>query len=95
MKIWGNIPNISGIYNKQKKVNSIDEVSGVKSKKDVVSISNRAKDYQFAMKHLKDIPDVRMDKVEEYSERIRTGNYDVKGKDIADKIIKSIFDKKV
>lgn len=95
MKIWGNFPNVSGIYNKQKKVNNIGDVAGVKPKKDVVSISNRAKDYQLAMKHLKDIPDVRMDKVEEYSERIRSGNYDVKGKDIADKIINSIFDKKV
>ena len=47
------------------------------------------------MKHLKDIPDTRLDKVEEYSKKISSGNYDVKGRDIADKIIKSIFDKKV
>jgi len=95
MKIWGNVPNISGVYNKHKKVKSVSEVSDVKSKKDVVAISSTAKDYQLAMKHLKDIPDYRADKVEEYTKRIEAGNYDVKGKDIADKIVKSIFDKRV
>ncbi|HHV96041.1 MAG TPA: flagellar biosynthesis anti-sigma factor FlgM [Clostridiaceae bacterium] len=95
MKIWGNIPNISGVYNDHKKVKSVNEVSGTKLKKDVVAISNKAKDYQLALKHLKDIPDYRADKVKEYTKRIESGNYDVKGRDIADKIIKSIFDKRV
>ena len=95
MKIWGNIPGASGIYNKQKKVNMVNGVSGVSFKNDVVSISNKAKDYQLAMKHIKDIPDFRKEKVEEYSKKINSGNYDVRGKDIADKIIRSAFDKKV
>ena len=87
--------NIWLINNKHKKANSASEVADIKSKKDVVAISSTAKDYQVAMKHLKDIPDTRLDKVEEYSKKISSGNYDVKGRDIADKIIKSIFDKKV
>lgn len=95
MKIWGNVPGVTGIYNKQKKVNKTNEINNVASKNDVVSISNRAKDYQLAMKHLKDIPDFRSEKVEEYSEKINSGNYDVNGKDIADKILKSVFDKKI
>ncbi|HOJ10372.1 MAG TPA: flagellar biosynthesis anti-sigma factor FlgM [Clostridiales bacterium] len=93
MKIWGNIPGISGIYGKNK-VNRVNETSGVSSKNDEISISEKARDYQFALKHLKDIPDIRRDRVDELANKIKSGNYNVNGKEIADKIIKSAFDKK-
>ena len=75
MKIWGNIPDVSGIYNKQKKVNKVSEAAGTTIKNDVVSISSKAKDYQLALNHLKDIPDIRCDKVEEYSQKVNSGNH--------------------
>jgi negative regulator of flagellin synthesis FlgM len=94
MKIWGDIPKISGVYDSQKNFGKVDKASGVASKKDVVSISNQAKDFQTALRSLKDLPDVRNEKVNELAERYKSGSYDVSGKNIADKIINSTFDKK-
>ncbi|HHY23556.1 MAG TPA: flagellar biosynthesis anti-sigma factor FlgM [Clostridiaceae bacterium] len=95
MKIWGDIPGITGVYGKNKSVNKIVETTEIKPKKDVISISDKAKDYQLAMKHLKDIPDIRKDKVEEIAKKLHSGNYDINGNEVADKIIKSIFDTKI
>ncbi len=95
MKVWGEIPRILGIYNKQKNVGRINKTSPTASKKDVISISGEGKDYQTALKALKNVPDVRAEKVKELYEKYQSGNYDVKGKDIADKMLQSFIDKKV
>jgi len=95
MKIWGEIPKISEVYGKQNNVNKVGKTSGVSSKKDVVSISNQAKDFQTVMKSIKDVPDVRADIVNELSEKYQSGKYDVSGSEVADKVLKSIIDKKV
>lgn len=95
MKIWGEIPRILGVYDKQKNISKTDKTSGVTSKKDVVSISNQAKDFQTITKALRDVPDIRQDKVNELSEQLNSGTYNVSGKEIADKVLKSIVDKKV
>ncbi len=94
MKIWGEIPKIFGAYEKHKNAGKIDKTSGVASKKDVVSISNQAKDFQTVMKGIKEVPDIRIDKVNELASRYESGNYDVNGSDVADKILKSMFDTK-
>ena len=95
MKIWGDIPRISGIYDKQKNTGRIEKGSGVFSKKDVVSISGQAKDFQTVMKAVRNVPDIRADRVKELAEKFESGNYNVSGRDIAEKIIKSSFDRKV
>jgi negative regulator of flagellin synthesis FlgM len=95
MKIWGEIPKVAGVYNSQKKITEATSVAGTASKKDVVSISGKAKDFQSVLKALKNVPDVRQDKVNELSERFSSGNYNVEGKDAADKILKSFLDLKV
>lgn len=95
MKIWGGITGVSRIYDKQKKIGRVGEIYEATSKKDVLSISNNAKDYQTALKALKSIPDVRKDKVEALAEKYGSGRYNVNGRDVADKIIKSIIDKKI
>ncbi|MDF2523849.1 MAG: Anti-sigma-28 factor FlgM family protein [Clostridiales bacterium] len=95
MKIWGEIPKVSGIYDKNKKLNKVDGIAGIATKKDVISISNQAKDFQTVMKALKDVPDVRQEKVKELTEKFETGVYSASGKDIADKILKSVLDKRV
>lgn len=95
MKIWGEIPKVTGVYNKQKNLNRIENASGIVSKKDAISISNQAKDYQTVMKALKDVPDIRRDKVDELAGKYEKDGYDASGRDVADKIIKSIIDKKV
>lgn len=95
MKIWGNIPKITEIYGKQKNLNKVNKTEGVSRKKDVLSISNEAKDFQTVMKALKDVPDIRQDKVNEIAKKYRSGKYNIDSKDVADKIVKSIIDKKV
>jgi len=94
MRIWGGPSNVPGIYDNKNNIKKVDKTSGVSSKKDVVSISNQAKDFQTVMKALKDVPDIRQDKVNELAQRYDSGSYDVNGKDVADKILKSVIDKK-
>ena len=95
MKIWGNTPKIPGVYDKQKNMARVNKTAGAAGKKDVLSISSKAKDFQTVMKALKDVPDMRKDRVDELSQKYRSGNYQVDGGDVADRIIKSFIDKKV
>ena len=94
MKISGDIYNVAKVYNKQKSVESIGKTSAIIPKKDVVSISSNAKDYQTVSKALKDVPDVRQSKVDEFSDLYQSGGYDVSGKEIVEKIGKNILDQK-
>ena len=95
MKIWEGISRISGIYGKGNKVERINSAKAVSSKKDVLSISSQAKDYQTAISTLKKVPDIRLDKVLEIQEKYEAGQYNVNGKEVAESIIKSIIDRKV
>ena len=95
MKIWGEIPRIPGIYDKQKNIARLEKAGAAASKKDMLSISDQAKDYQTAVKALKDVPDVRQEKVRGITARIEAGQYDVSGRDVADKLVKPLLDKKV
>lgn len=94
MKIWGEIPKIPGVNNKYKNVKSIEKPSAPESKKDIVSISGQARDLQSVQKALKGVPDIRKDKVDALFNAYDAGNYNVSGKDVADRIISSVFDKK-
>jgi negative regulator of flagellin synthesis FlgM len=94
MRIPGDIPKITGIYDKYKNLNRIDNSNAVASKKDVVSISAQAKDFQAIFRALKEIPDIRRGKVNELLEKYEAGNYDIDGNDVAEKVINSVFDKK-
>jgi len=95
MKILGNITRITGVYDAQKNLSRIEKSSGVSSKKDVVSISSEAKDFQTVLKTLKEVPDIRVDKINEVSEKFESGSYNVSGRDVADKIVKSLIDKRI
>lgn len=95
MKIWGEIPKVSGIYSNQKSLGKVDKVDSVSSKKDVVSISNEAKDIQTVMKALKNTPDIRAELVDRLKEKYEAGEYEVKETDIADKILKSLMEKNI
>lgn len=69
------------------KVNS-DSIKG----KDELSISNKAKDFSLVMKALKNVSDVREDKIRDISQKIESGTYNVTGKEIMDKLM-SNFEK--
>ena len=94
MKIWGDSSRITGIYKRDGSVRQTNETGKAHPKKDVVSISNKARDMQIVQKALTQEPDIRKDKVDELTAKYRTGSYNPGGKEIAEKIINSVFDKK-
>lgn len=90
MRITGNpsIQNILKSYNKNIKKSDEVEKSGFKS--DKVEISSSAREFQLAMQALKDIPEVRSEKVKELKEEINSGTYKPDAEKIAEHILKGI-----
>lgn len=95
MKIWGNIPKVSGVYGNSGKFSKPSKVGEVTSKKDEFSISGTAKDFSSVMKILRQVPDIRQDKVDEIKQKIERGQYSVKASDVAEKIVGSLQEKKI
>ncbi|WP_353093776.1 flagellar biosynthesis anti-sigma factor FlgM [Tissierella praeacuta] len=89
------LDNIFQVYNKNsggKKVKSDNKVNDT----DKIKISEKAMEYQYALQKIKDVEDIRMDKVENIKQQVQSGSYHVDGKKIAEKIIESVnFDKKI
>ena len=70
--------------------NESQNTSAVES--DAVSISEKGKDVSEMTRTLKEMPDVRADKIADLKERIANGTYNVSGKDIASKIINTALE---
>ncbi|HZK57322.1 MAG TPA: flagellar biosynthesis anti-sigma factor FlgM [Clostridia bacterium] len=97
MKIFNNsnINKIIQVYGKTK-TKKVDNTENVEAPKDELQLSNKAKEYQIAMKAFKNLPEIREDLVNELKDKIQQGTYNVTGGEIADKIIESaIIDKKI
>lgn len=85
---------IMGVYNSTMKNKVRNNKTSVK--KDELKFSEKAKDFQIAMEKLKEIPDIRTDKVERLKKQVKAGTYNIEGRKIAEKIFESIeFDKKI
>ncbi len=92
MKI-NNTDKVMGIYlsNLNKQVKEINH-----GKNDDISVSEKAKDLQFALDLLKKVPDVRAEKIERLKREVKAGTYNVEGRKIAEKILENIhFDKRI
>ncbi|MCS7214560.1 MAG: flagellar biosynthesis anti-sigma factor FlgM [Thermodesulfovibrio sp.] len=64
--------------------------------KDQVTVSEAAKNISRLMIEVSNIPDIRTDKVEELKNAINSGTYEVRGSEVAGKIIKeALIDKLV
>ncbi|NMA67269.1 MAG: flagellar biosynthesis anti-sigma factor FlgM [Clostridiaceae bacterium] len=87
MKIWGHIPNVSKIYGNTNRIGRTSKVGETASKKDELTISGFANDFSIAMKALKNVPDIRQEKVDEISQKIEKGEYSVPPGEIAAKIL--------
>lgn len=96
MKIFNNgIDKLMQAYRKQE-VNKNSIKSKRVSKNDQLNLSDTARDYQVAMNAIKNVPDIRKEKVEAIKEQIRTGTYKIDEGKIAEKILESInFDRKI
>lgn len=94
MRIPGDASRVTGVYEQQKGVGRVSKADHVASKKDVLSISSQAKDFQTVYRALRDVPDMRQARVNELVQQYEAGKYDIDGKDVIDKVIKNTFDKK-
>lgn len=90
MKISSNqIHQITRVYlqDRAAKVNTPRPALG----EDSVSLSVQGKEAQAIRQKLAETPDVRDDKVDELKAAIRSGNYRVTGKDVADRILSRVL----
>ncbi len=86
--------NVFGVFF-NKKINKVDKNTKEK-RKDRLEVSDKAKDFQVAMDKIKDLPDIRKEKVERLKKEVQAGTYNVEGRRIAEKMMESIeFDKKI
>lgn len=88
MRISDGLSQVSGIYTNDKKVSRVGNLNRAESVKDNIKISETGKDFAVAQKALKNVPDVRQDRIDAVRAKIEKGELnEVKGEDIADKIL--------
>lgn len=74
------------IYNRKSRSNSDSKVEK-KSKSDKLALSTKAQEVQKASKALENQSAVRQEKVEALKSKIKTGNYNVSGEEVAEKML--------
>ncbi|MBE5964201.1 MAG: flagellar biosynthesis anti-sigma factor FlgM [Lachnospira sp.] len=79
---------VSQIYKSNGKINTTATTRAGKS--DKLEISQFGKDYQVAKQALKNVPDVREDKVAEIKAQIDAGTYFVSSSALADKLLGNV-----
>lgn len=92
MRITDSVPQVTGIYTNDKRVSRVENINRAEGIKDNVKISEVGKDFAIAQKAMRDIPDVRQDKIDEVKTKMENGAIkNVKGNDIAEKIMGGIL----
>ena len=82
----------------QQKNSSSDTSSGkekVKAGEDSVDLSQSAKDLKLAQAALRDLPDIRSEKVSQLKQQIEEGTYEIKPEKIAGKMIEETLRNKL
>lgn len=87
------IQNIMKVYGEQTKVTKVGKPqnAGPVQKNDEVILSSQAQGFGQILNSIKNLPDVREDKVQEISQRIAAGTYQTDSRDIADKMISRVI----
>lgn len=87
---------ISQVYGNQPVKKSYNSgIAGTASTTDQVSFSTVGKDMQIAKAALKEVPDVREDRVNALKESIANGTYHVSAEDFADKMLAAFNEKSI
>lgn len=73
--------------NKTGKVTKENKGDGVSPKRDEIVLSSTAQEFAHTLQALRNMPEVRQEKVDELNRRIEAGQYDVGARDIADKML--------
>lgn len=86
-------------YSKQnvKAANKSQDIKPIPRKSvDQVNVSNNAQAYMVARQAIKNVPDIREERLTEIEQRVKSGTYEVKDEDIAEKMIgRTLVDKLV
>lgn len=87
--IWGDVQGVQPIVGKTKVNNAYksQEGSNTQPKKDDVEISNISKDYNVVSAEIKDLPDIREEKVNELLKSFDNGQYNVTDEELAEKFV--------
>lgn len=89
------IDNVFQVYNKNAGVKKA-KTDKMTKETDQIKISERAIEFQFALQKIKDVEEIRMEKVEDIKNKIKAGTYEIDGEKIAEKMLEEInFDKKI
>lgn len=84
------INRVANMY-KSNQVTRTKKVNATKGR-DEVQLSKVAKDFQYAKEVGRRTPDVRTEKVNEIKHLVQSGNYNIKGEEVARKLMESGFD---
>ncbi|HML34215.1 MULTISPECIES: flagellar biosynthesis anti-sigma factor FlgM [Sporomusa] len=84
-----NIQNITKVYGEQTKVSKGAKSQGVSptQRPDEVILSSHAQEVSQHLRAIKNMPEVREAKVQEFSDKIATGQYKVDSRELAERII--------
>lgn len=86
--------NVFQIYNKNQGVKKVN-TDRMSKDTDQLKISDEAIDFQHALQKLKNVEEIRIEKVETIKAQIQAGTYEISGSKIAEKMLENIyFDKK-
>lgn len=89
------IAGITKAYTQQSKENTLSRVRGT-SKNDEINLSSEARFFSIALTALQQFPDSDGKKLEELKSVVKTGTYEVKAEELAEKIWQESFlDKRI
>lgn len=86
MRIYG-VNNQINVYNATK---STGQTTKSAKKQDALSVSSVARECQTAYQALKEVPDIREEKVADIKARIKSGTYNVSAEEVSEKIMSQI-----
>jgi negative regulator of flagellin synthesis FlgM len=90
------IQNILKAYGDSKPIkNTKAEKTGTAQQKDEVVLSTQAQEFAHILQKIKNMPDVREEKVQELTQRIQSGEYHIEAKEVADKMIGRVLADKI
>ncbi|HHY06006.1 MAG TPA: flagellar biosynthesis anti-sigma factor FlgM [Clostridia bacterium] len=84
------IPGITKAYKQQNKENGVAQMEGP-AKQDEINISHEARFFNTARSALKQLPEANEKKIAELRTAIKTGTYEVKSEELAEKIWQESF----
>lgn len=92
MKVNSQEMNINNIYseNQLKSVRSRNQSGKAQGAEDKVEISGESMSIGSYVDKIKDMPDIRADKVEEIKQRIESGGYSISSGELASKMLNAI-----